>query len=901
MSTIIRTTVAAILCCLVAAPLAGAPVISGCHILPDNNVWNTPVDTLPVDGQSAAFIDTIGPTHGLHADFGAGLWDGGPIGIPYVAVPGTQARVPVSFAYADESDPGPYPIPANAPIEGGSQSDGDRHVLVLDRGRCRLYELYDAHRQTNGSWRAGSGAVFDLNANALRPRTWTSADAAGLPILPGLVRYDEVAAGRIDHALRFTAPRTRAAFVWPARHQASSSTADADPPMGQRFRLKAGFDITGFPSQVQVILRALKRHGLILADNGSPWFISGVPDARWDNDLLHTLGRVPGSAFEAIDSTGLMVNADSAQASLARSINLNTAAPGRPTRLIFIHHSTGENLLADDNGGLGLALRNHRWFVSDTNYGWGPDAIGETTDIGHWWQWFRGPRSTVYLNALYAEGDQHSSYSRLAGAPSGPNTVVLFKSCFPNSALLGDPADPVPPIAGNPLKGQDSASGAHTVANAKGIYISLLDYFRTRQDRLFVVLTAPPLSDPTDAANARAFNQWLSTEWLKSYPYRNVAVFDFYTVLTTNGGNRNVNDLNRTTGNHHRFYGGVIEHRADGDNDASPNVLEYPSDDDHPSRAGNLKATAEFVPLLNVFYHCWQGTGGCPAAAPSRPLARATSPSTLTLAWRDNSLDETGFVIERKTGGCAAATAWTRIATTARNAVSFTNSGLSPATAYGYRVYAANARGRSAASDCTAATTGAAGTPSAPTGLSAAASGSAAVVLRWTDTAANETGVRVYRKRGTAGWSLLTTVGANRTSYTDTTAAGQGATVSTSYYLRACNAVGCGPETARATVPFAPLTLTATGAGARQVRLGWTDRSTNETGFILERKTGTCTAATAWAQVRTLGAGVVTLTDTGLTAGGAYAYRLRAYSRSTDQPDARGYSLFSNCATARAP
>jgi hypothetical protein len=294
---------------------------------------------------------------------------------------------------------------------------------------------------------------------------------------------------------------------------------------------------------------------------------------------------------------------------------LNSDPPAQPTRLIFIHHSTGENLLADDNGGLGIALMNNRYFVSDTNYGWGPDSIGDRTDIGHWWLWFRGPDSTNYLNALYLESNQYASYSRLPTAPAGANQIILFKSCFPNSALQGDSAAAPPPIANNPLKAQDSSSPDHTVANAKGIYISLLDYFQTRQDTLFVVLTAPPLSDPAYAANARVFNQWLTTEWLKNYPYRNVVVFDFYNTLTTNGGSPDINDLNRPTGNHHRLYEGIVQHKTDGDNDADPDTLEYPSGDDHPSQAGNLKAVAEFVPLLNVFYHCWQGTGGCPAGS----------------------------------------------------------------------------------------------------------------------------------------------------------------------------------------------------------------------------------------------------------------------------------------------
>ena len=222
------------------------PTLEGCSVFPENNIWNTSVADLPLDPQSSTFINTIGPTQGLHPDFGSGTWNGGPIGIPYNVVDGSYTEVNISFEYTDESDPGPYPIPPNALIEGGSQSAGDRHVLVLDRDSCILYELFSAYPQQNGTWQTGSGAVYDLNSNALRPAGWTSADAAGLPILPGLVRYDEVAAGEIRHALRFTAPQTRSDYVWPARHEASSLTGAQIPPMGQRFRLKAGFDISRF-------------------------------------------------------------------------------------------------------------------------------------------------------------------------------------------------------------------------------------------------------------------------------------------------------------------------------------------------------------------------------------------------------------------------------------------------------------------------------------------------------------------------------------------------------------------------------------------------------------------------------------------------------------------------------
>jgi hypothetical protein len=218
----------------------------------------------------------------------------------------------VTFYYAQESDPGPYAIPTDAPIEGGPDSDGDRHVLVVDRERCTLYELYDAHPRPDGSWEAGSGAIWPLDSNALRPAGWTSADAAGLPILPGLVRYDEVAAGEVRHAIRVTAPQTRREYVWPARHYASRLTDERYPPMGTRFRLRADYPTAGYTPEVQVILVALKRYGMILADNGAPWFISGAPDERWDNDALHALHQVKGRDFVAVDASGLMVDPDSA-------------------------------------------------------------------------------------------------------------------------------------------------------------------------------------------------------------------------------------------------------------------------------------------------------------------------------------------------------------------------------------------------------------------------------------------------------------------------------------------------------------------------------------------------------------------------------------------------------------
>ena len=295
--------------------LVTGKALAACPFFPADNVWNTSIDQLPLDPRSTAYINSIGPNTGLHPDFGSGNWNGGPIGIPYAYAPGQQPRVPVSFDYADESDPGPYPIPPDAPIEGGPASTGDRHVLLVDTANCTLYETWDSYPQPDGSWRAGSGAVFTLNSNALRPAGWTSADAAGLPILPGLARCEEIASGAIHHALRFTAARTQKKFIWPARHYASSLTDPNVPPMGQRFRLKAAFDSSRFSPQTQIILTALKTYGMLLADNGSNWYISGAPGACWDDDrLVSELRVVKGSDFEVVDESSLMVNPDSGQA-----------------------------------------------------------------------------------------------------------------------------------------------------------------------------------------------------------------------------------------------------------------------------------------------------------------------------------------------------------------------------------------------------------------------------------------------------------------------------------------------------------------------------------------------------------------------------------------------------------
>lgn len=272
------------------------PAAPNCPIFPKSNPWNRPVDKLPVAANSDRLIRSIGLGTGLHPDFGSGTWDGGPIGIPFNVVTKRTPPVKLSFDYADESDKGPYPIPRNVKLEYG----GDHHALLIDRSSCKLYEVYALDGR-----HAGSGAIWSLRSNKLRPAGWTSADAAGLPIFPGLVRYDEVARGVIDHALRFTVERTRRAYVYPARHYASDSNDPSRPPMGLRVRLKESYPIDGFPRQARIVLQALKRYGMLVADNGSDWFISGGPDRRWNNDDLHTLGRVKGASFEVVDTSSL--------------------------------------------------------------------------------------------------------------------------------------------------------------------------------------------------------------------------------------------------------------------------------------------------------------------------------------------------------------------------------------------------------------------------------------------------------------------------------------------------------------------------------------------------------------------------------------------------------------------
>ena len=280
------------------------PAARHCPVFPASNAWNQRVDKLPAAADSAQLVASIGLDSPVHADFGSGTWDGGPIGIPFDVVSHKTPRSRVSFEYADESNRVRYPLPGHVHIEGGTHATGDRHAILVDKSSCRLYELYDL-RHTSHGWTAGSGAVWNLRSNHLRPAGWTSADAAGLPMFPGLARWDEVSRGAIDHALRFTAPETRRAYVYPATHFASRLTDESLPPMGLRVRLKASVNVASFPPQARVVLRALQRYGMILADNGSPWYISGAPDRHWSNDQLHTLGRLTGADFEVVDTSSL--------------------------------------------------------------------------------------------------------------------------------------------------------------------------------------------------------------------------------------------------------------------------------------------------------------------------------------------------------------------------------------------------------------------------------------------------------------------------------------------------------------------------------------------------------------------------------------------------------------------
>jgi hypothetical protein len=329
-------------CLLLASAAAGAtpPPGTSCSVFPSNNVWHADISHLPVNRHSSAWLSSMAAssTH-LHPDFGP---SGGsaPYGIPYNVVSDAHPKVHVSFAYADESDPGPYPFGSDTTIEGGSSSTGDRHAIMVDKSTCVLYELYDAHYKSSGST-AGSGAIWSLSSNKLRPAGWTSADAAGLPIFAGLVRLDEVRAGHVDHAIRVTAQQTDRSCIWPARHQAGAANNANLPPMGARFRLKASYSIGRFRSDTQTILRAMKKYGLIVADNGSNWFFQGTAEDGWSTSMLDDLKQVPASAFEAVDESSLMVSSSSGAVRTTTTTTTFTPTPTpTPTKAVVKKKAT---------------------------------------------------------------------------------------------------------------------------------------------------------------------------------------------------------------------------------------------------------------------------------------------------------------------------------------------------------------------------------------------------------------------------------------------------------------------------------------------------------------------------------------------------------------------------------
>lgn len=412
--------------------LNSSPRLGGCVIFPENNIWNAPVDNLPVHARSDQWINSIGRSTGFHMDFGSGTWDGGPIGIPYNLADDATPTYMLDFYYPDESDARPYPIP-NAPnIEWGS----DHHILVVNTSTCFLYEIYDASF-SGGSWSGGSGAIWDLGSNTLRPIEWTSADAAGLPILPGLVRYDEIVSGAINHAIRFTASDTNS-FIWPARHLTSGSpgAVTSVPPMGARFRLKASFDISGYPTGMQVILQSMKTFGIILADNGSDWYISGAPDERWDNDMLHLLDDITGDDFEAVDTYTLMVDADSGEArSLSAPDAFGKSAPtngsaGQPLDLTLAWNPSTFALLyeycfdtSNDN------TCSSAWTSAGTSTSANLSGLAASTT--YYWQ----ARAQNLLGMTYANGGTWWSFSVGALPPPAPAKVQASDGAFTDKVM----------------------------------------------------------------------------------------------------------------------------------------------------------------------------------------------------------------------------------------------------------------------------------------------------------------------------------------------------------------------------------------------------------------------------------------------------------------------------------
>ncbi|HVT35550.1 MAG TPA: choice-of-anchor D domain-containing protein [Nevskiaceae bacterium] len=413
-------------CLLPIAALAAPVPGSNCNVLPADNVWNTDISALPVHAQSAAWLASMSASSkNLHPDFGAK-----PYGFPFIVVPGTHSKVSVSFTYADQSDPGPYPLDAQTPIEGGS----DAHALMIDQDACVLYELY-ATKWNSGKPTAGSGAIFDLASNALRPAGWTSADAAGLPIFPGLVRYDEVQAGAIHHAIRFTAAHSDKSYLWPARHQAGSASNSSLPPMGARFRLKADYDISGYSAQAQVILTAMKHYGMIVADNGSDWFFQGTQDSRWGDDVLNGLKGVPATEFEAVDESSLMLDANSGQA--RQPVVLGPVAAIDPSALDFGDQTRGTHSDART--------------VTLTNNGDANVSVGSVT--------LSGPNAAAFVlsgdgctsGTIAPHGSCPVSVSFAPGSTGQRNASLKFADNAPDSpqsvALTGNSLAPVAGIS----------------------------------------------------------------------------------------------------------------------------------------------------------------------------------------------------------------------------------------------------------------------------------------------------------------------------------------------------------------------------------------------------------------------------------------------------------------------
>jgi hypothetical protein len=392
-----------------------SPSVGNCALFPSNNIWNARIDGLPVHSHSNDWVNSIGRNTGFHMDFGSGTWDGGPIGIPYNFADETTPRVAVNFYYPAESDRGPYPIPANPLIEYGS----DHHLLIVDKSTCRLYEIYDAS-YSGGIWHAGSGAIWNLSSNALRPDTWTSADAAGLSILPGLIRYEEIANGKIEHAIRFTAAQTNR-YIWPARHLTSDDpNAPQIPPMGARFRLKASFDISRYAPQMQVILRAMKTYGIILADNGSNWYVSGAPDARWNNDMLHTLDNLTGNDFEAVDTFLLMIDRNSGEAkTTAVTISGNAGVSGAILRYV---DGSLKGIVADANGN----------YVIKVPYNWSGKITPAKTGVYSF-----TPAVRTYSGIKVNQAGQNYRANRLAAFTSLAVQDGYLRESTENSGVAG--------------------------------------------------------------------------------------------------------------------------------------------------------------------------------------------------------------------------------------------------------------------------------------------------------------------------------------------------------------------------------------------------------------------------------------------------------------------------------